>query len=92
MLGIYKFEADEGRSGTISGIFLATEEEIQTIKNTRIFLGECLGKHSEVYYEPGELEDCIHLVTTDAVAIETFSKYNLHSGYDLTNYLYEDEE
>ena len=51
MKGIYKFECDYGRSGTLSGIFIATEEQIAEIHSKTIHLGECLGKHSEVYFE-----------------------------------------
>ena len=32
MKGIYKFECDYGRSGTLSGIFIATEE-LERIQN-----------------------------------------------------------
>lgn len=92
MKGIYKFEADWGRSGTLSGIFIATPDQITEIHSKTIHLGECLGKHSEVYFEPGELEDCIQLVTTDQNALIIFQNYSLWTGYDLTDYLYEDEE
>mgnify|MGYP003601523560 FL=1 len=90
-VGIYKFECDYGRSGTLSGIFTATAEQIERLKKQHISLGEALGKHSEVYFEPGELEDHVILVTTDQNAIIYFDRYGLHSGYDLTWYL-EDEE
>lgn len=92
MKGIYKFECDYGRSGTLSGIFIATEEQIAEIHSKTIHLGECLGKHSEVYFEPGELKDCIQLATTDPNAIIIFQNHYLWSGYDLTDYLQDDEE
>lgn len=92
MENIYKFEADCGRSGTLSGIFIATEKQIKEIHSKTIYLGECLGKHSEVYFEPGELEDCIQLVTTDQNVVAIFQKFSLRSGYDLTDYLSVDEE
>lgn len=92
MKGIYKFECDYGRSGTLSGIFIATEEQIKEIHSRTINLGECLGKHSEVVFEPGELESHVHLHTTDQNAIIIFQNHYLWSGYDLTDYLYEDEE
>lgn len=91
MKGIYKFECDYGRSGTLSGIFIATPQDIEQIHSKTIYLGECLGKHSEVYFEPGDLRDHISLVTTDENALTVFSKHSLYSGYDLTDYLYEEE-
>lgn len=90
MKGIYKFECDYGRSGTLSGIFIASEEQIASLHLKTIYLGECLGKHSEVYFEPDQLKDYIHLVTTDEDTINLFIKYNLYSGYDLTDYLNKD--
>lgn len=91
MQGIYKFECDYGRSGTLSGIFIATPEEIAELHTKTIYLGECLGKHSEVYFEPGELQSHVLLVTTDENALKVFKEHSLYSGYDLTDYLNEEE-
>lgn len=92
MRSIYKFECDYGRSGTLCGLFTATAEEIEEIHSKTIELGECLGKHSEVSFEPGELRDHVFLVTSDQNALIIFQNHSLWTGYDLTDYLYTDEE
>lgn len=90
MVGIYRFETDYGRCGTLSGIFTASEEDIQRIHSNTIYFGECLGKHSEVCFDPGELLDCVSLITDDPEVIAMFQKNAMWTGYDLTDYL-EDE-
>ena len=74
---IYKLEWDFGRSGELTGVFVADTDEVKKliVNETVIYFGEVLGKHSEVY---GSLQKK-HLkkVTTDAKFIELFEKYDL---------------
>lgn len=49
-LYLWKYQ-DSKFYGEISGVFLASEEEIKNILNLEIFLGEIHGKHSEVFTE-----------------------------------------
>lgn len=91
MEGIYRFSCEYGRSGTLSGIFIATAEQIEELLTKTIDLGECLGKHSQVYFEPGELKDHVQLVTTDTNTIVIFKNHHLWTGYDLTDYLTEED-
>lgn len=46
-----------GRSGSLKGLFVATEEEIKNIIGKYAYFGEVLGKHSEIYgnIEEGEI-------------------------------------
>jgi hypothetical protein len=51
---LWKFHWDCGRQGDVEGLFIATEGEIKESIGKEVYLGEILGKHSEVY---GTLEE-----------------------------------
>jgi len=51
---LWKFFWDCGRQGEVSGLFVATEEEIIDAVGESVYFGEILGKHSEV---SGTLEE-----------------------------------
>lgn len=46
---LYEFYWNHGRSGSLDGLFVATEEEVEKAIGQRVYFGEVLGKHSEVY-------------------------------------------
>lgn len=46
---LYRFYWDFGRSGSLEGLFVATEEEVNESIGAYVYFGEVLGKHSEVY-------------------------------------------
>lgn len=48
MKKLYKLSMDCGRSGSLNGVFTATDEEIATFLNKPIGFGEVLGKHSDI--------------------------------------------
>lgn len=50
---LYQFYWDCGRSGSLEGLFVSTEREIEKAIGAQVYFGEVLGKHSEVY---GDLE------------------------------------
>lgn len=54
MKKLYKFSWNCGRNGDVKGIFISTPEEIRANLGQRVYFGEILGKHSEVY---GDLEE-----------------------------------
>lgn len=89
MKKIYKFEADFGRMGDLKGIFVSTDEELQKLYGNRIYFGEVLGKHSEVFLtlDPKHITE----VTDDVKFIELFEKYDLSNGYNPIDY-YENED
>lgn len=91
MIGIYKFEYQPCDNIFLSGIFTATEKEIERLYKEGVDLGECLGKHSHVYFEPGELEEYLHLVTTSQNSVIIFNNENMHTGFDLTLYLKDED-
>ena len=46
---LYAFYWDAGRMGELEGLFISTKEEISKNIGKKVYLGEVLGKHSEVY-------------------------------------------
>lgn len=48
MKGIYEYYLDYGRSGDLSGIFVADSADVANLVGKDIYFGEILGKHSEV--------------------------------------------
>lgn len=88
--GIYSFYWDCGRSGELTGLFIATEERMKEVMGRSLYFGEVLGKHSEVY---GTLnEDDVELITTDEIAISIVEKYKLTSGFNPLLYLKDEED
>ena len=56
MRRLYRFLFEAQRMGVLEGLFLATEEQMREMIDSKveIYFGEVLGKHSEIY---GEIED-----------------------------------
>lgn len=74
---LWRFDWDCGRNGDIEGIFIATDEEIKGAIGKNVYLGEVLGKHSEVQ---GLLEEGdITLITDDQTAVSVIREH-LHGG------------
>lgn len=85
MKGIYRFYWDCGRRGNVSGIFIATQEQINLNIGKRVYLGEVFGKYSEIY---GILEwGDISLITEDQDFILKVEEYGLTSGYNPLRYI-----
>jgi len=90
MEGIYRLIDDQGRGGEVEGIFTADSDDIERIMNTSVYFGEILGKHSnvEVFLDDKTLQ----LVTDVPSVVRNFQKYNMETGYNPFNYIYDDEE
>lgn len=87
---LYKFYWDYGRSGTVTGLFVADSEEVEKAIGERVYFGEILGKHSEVY---GDLEEGdITLVSENPEVIKVFIDEEISSGYNPLDYLQGDDE
>jgi hypothetical protein len=89
---LYKFYWDCGRNGEIEGLFIATETEVTEAIGNQVYLGEVLGKHSEVY---GTLEECdVKKVDVSyATLAELEDKFgDTISGYNPLEYLSEEED
>lgn len=75
MKGIYKFNRDCGRMGSVESTFIATQKEVDAIIGKYVNFGEILGKHSEIY---GKVEDGeITLISSDVVAIKVLENIGL---------------
>ena len=95
MKKLYEMNFDYGRMGTMQGLFVAEESDMQNLIGQEIYFGEALGKHSEVY---GELEASYITVVSDdqeviniivqVIGSESISGYNPFDYYEE----YEDEE
>jgi hypothetical protein len=87
---LWKFEWHVGRMGTVRGLFVATDEEVEKHIGADVYFGEILGKHSEIY---GTIErDDLKRLTDDEAFISKFEEYGCASGYNPLEYLREDEE
>lgn len=64
---LVRFFWDCGRMGDVDGLFVTTKEELEKAYGKRVYFGEILGKHSEVY---GTLDrEDIEILSEDAVFI-----------------------
>ena len=87
---VYQFYWDCGRSGYLSGGFVAESEDVNNTLGKSIYFGEVLGKHSEVY---GELEKCdLKILSEDQDFIAKFKEIVGSVGYNPLAYLREDQE
>lgn len=87
---LWKLHFSAGRMGTVHGMFVATDEEIEAAMGQRLYFGEVLGKHSEIE-GPLDKED-ITRVTDDEAFVSKFEEYECSSGYNPLNYLPEEED
>jgi len=87
---IYKLLISIPRHGTISGIFVIEKKYMKKLleEKIEIYLGEVLGKHSEVYVTVEE--DEIVEITDDVTVVEIFENYNLYSGINPFEYVSND--
>jgi hypothetical protein len=78
MKGIYRFAWDWRRMGEISGIFVATKEEVDALLGQKVYFGECLGKHSEVndFISAGDIK----LVSDAQEDVSMFERLQLETG------------
>lgn len=89
---LYKFYWDCGRMGDLDGLFVAEPEEVEALYGKKIYFGEVLGKHSEIYgtFNP---ED-VTVISTDQKKIKWLVSvigFTTISGFNPLDY-YEEEE
>lgn len=92
MYNLYRFFWDGGRAGQIESLFFATPEQIDNLIGKTIYLGDVLGKHSDVSgtVEVGDIKKIelskktleeMHIILTDSVC-----------GYNPLTYLDDDDD
>lgn len=91
MKKVFLFNWDCGRMGVVDGCFIAEDEEVKKAIGRQVYLGEVLGKHSEVY---GRLdEEDLKVVTSDPLVIKELIKGGDNiCGYNPLDYIDEAEE
>lgn len=89
-LKLCKFYWDCGRMGDVEGIFVACDRQIENALGKRIYFGEILGKHSEIY---GDLnKEDLTILTEDQDFIKKAVEYGiLPTGFNPLDYLSEDD-
>ena len=96
MKKLYSFFWECGRMGTLDGLFVAEEAEVNAIIGKEIYFGEVLGKHSEIYGRLDEIDlevksddqDFINKLV-EIIGDNTISGFNPLVYYDPDDY---DEE
>lgn len=95
--GLYEFFEDCGKMGEISGLFIADSEDVVKAFGRTIYMGDVLGKHSEIDIDLSA--ENVKLLSNDIDKIEwlqneVFSGETTLSGYNPLDYLddYEEED
>jgi hypothetical protein len=92
MNNLYSFYVDCGRMGSLDGLFIATQEEVDKAIGKEVYFGEVLGKHSDVQ---GTLEAHeITLVSSDQDKVEWLLDLlgTCVSGFNPLEYISQDDE
>ena len=88
---LYGFNFDCGRMGSLEGLFIANETDVQKVIGSELYFGEALGKHSEI---SGPLEDSnLKVVSEDQDFINKLRDLlgDTLSGYNPLEYVEDDE-
>lgn len=82
MRGIYKYSESFGRMGTLESVFIADSEDMNKLWGKRIYLGDVLGKHSEVVTDRISPDICV-LVSDDPEHVKLVCELGLSCGINL---------
>lgn len=91
-LKLFQLNVDFGRMGEIDGLFAAEQSEIDAAFGKRVYLGEALGKHSEVYFDLQEEMLTALDISSDAVRQIVNATGTSISGYNPLDYIDEEDE
>lgn len=92
MKKLYSFNWNCGRMGWIDGLFVAEESEVDEAIGKKVYFGEVLGKHSEIY---GTLkEQNLAVVSEDQEKIDWLVSIigNTCYGHNPLEYIADEEE
>ena len=87
--GIYRFYWDCYRQGSLEGLFVATDDEVNHIIGQEVYFGEVLGKHSEIFGTV-DTED-LQLLTENPEIVSFFEANEISIGYNPLSYYEPDE-
>ena len=83
---LYRFDAYFGRMGSLRGTFVADEKAVEAAIGRRVYFGEVLGKHSEIWIDALKPEH-VRPLTDDAAFVAKFEEYGCGSGYNPLHYI-----
>lgn len=88
MKKVYSFCWDCGRVGTVEGVFVADDKEVERNIGKEVYFGEILGKHSEIYGILGAEDLSIKTGDQDFIdkLVEIFGGETI-SGYNPLEYI-----
>ena len=82
---LWKFQWDVPRMGTVDSTFVATQSEIDGAMGSRVYFGEILGKHSEIY---GTLDaEDLEVLSEDQDEIAIFERTVGSTGHCPLDYI-----
>lgn len=87
MKNLYSFYWNVRRMGSVEGLFICEPESLEAVVGKKVYFGEILGKHSEIY---GTLDrEDIKLVSDDQEKVEWLFSILGHtvSGYNPLFYI-----
>jgi hypothetical protein len=88
-VGVYRYAESFGSHGDLASVFLATAGDIAAAMGKTAYLGEVLGKRSEVTATIDA--DTVTLATADPAVVEVVRALGLETGINPLDYI-EDEE
>lgn len=59
MKKLYRFDMDYGRHGSLTGLFIEEESKVKAAMSKEIYMTDCLGKHSEIWFELKEGDNIV---------------------------------
>lgn len=78
---LYKFEYHTGRSGSLEGIFILSNEDYERSKGLSAWYDDVLGKHSEITLTLGD-GTFFTRITDDPEILAVFETFNLATGFN----------
>jgi hypothetical protein len=90
MRKLYRLNWDAGRMGSLDGLFVAEEEAVAAAIGKKVYFGEVLGKHSEVYGNLTASE--VKAISDDQDFISKFKSIVGSIGYNPLDYIEESDE
>lgn len=82
MKGLYKFIGDCGRHGCLYGMFIAQEDDVKKLLESKmeLYFGEVLGKHSDICYIVGKRD--FTLISDNPDLISLCEQNNIQIGFN----------
>ena len=92
MKRLFKFNWDCGRMGEVEGLFIAEESAVKKAIGRKVYFGEILGKHSEVWGALDKNDVKALNIPSDVVLLLEKEIGETISGYNPLDYLGEIDE